>query len=496
MRRALLVRFVAGFVATLGVSCATVRPAGLAPSNAPQPKTLAEAWERADRDAASAVAAHRWPDLALGVVHQGKLIFFRGYGARDQAGHPVTEDSVFRFGSLTKSFTDNLLLQLRDEGRLSIDAPLERYLPEIRGVVYPTAEHTPITLRQLMSHSSGLPRLGRFDYTTHAPSEQEALDSLKGLPLDATPGTSFEYSNFALCLAGVVVQRVTGVPYHDAVRARIFEPLGMRAGWAPEDFPERLADGHAVPGPPVPDWRLGVCDSAGGIYGSLDDLARWAMLQLSAWPPSGAPESKVASRATLREAQSGASPFLQPRSVQGMGWVPTEAPPLDHVVWHNGSTLGYSAELWMMPESDLAVVALAGLPFDHAFEQLVVKTLATVLPFFPRPALELSSYLHDKVTALLRSIEPGTAVPADLYSKGYLAATKSPPELTNDTPETEIAFMRRVTGGSCAVASVRESRPFYAAFRIRCAGGELDMTLNLSQASPYSIEGSTISPAK
>jgi CubicO group peptidase (beta-lactamase class C family) len=479
-------------------SCATTRPTGEAPLNPSHATSLAEAWEQIDQDAAATVAAHHWSDLALGVVHKGKLVFFRGYGARDRSGEPVTEETVFRFGSITKSFTDLVLLQLRDEGKLSIDAPVEVYLPEIRGVVYPTGEHPPITLRQMMNHSSGLPRLGRFDYTTHAPTEQEALASLQGLPLNATPGTSSEYSNFALCLAGVVVQRVAGTSYHDAVKTRIFEPLGMKAGFAPDDFPSgRVATGHDESGKPVTDWSLGVCDSAGGIYGSLDDLSRWAILQLSAWPPGDAPESKVASRATLREAQSGASPFLEPESVQGMGWVPADQQQLGHVVWHNGATLGYSGELWMLSGHDLAVVALLGTGSgENALQHLVRQTLATLRPFFPKPAPVLSEWMKAKVTTLFQSLEPGSTTPTDLYSESYLAAPKDPPELTKDTAQREIGWLLEHTGGSCTVTTVNESKPFYAAFRARCGRGGFDMHLWLSSMSPYSIDGFRISDAK
>ena len=356
--------------------CATVR--GVPPA-AP---TLEAVEQAIDENAQATFQRSHWSNLALGIVSQGRLIWAKGYGSRTEgAADPVTAATVFRFGSITKTFTSLALLQLRDEGKVALDDPAERYLPELRGVVYPTAEHPPITLRELLTHTSGLPAVGSIDYTQGSPlTEAQLLGSLQGLKLEATPGTHYQYSNLAMCLVGLAVSRIAHLPYREVIEARIAQPLGLHLAWTPEAVgSERLASGHTPGHLPVSDWTLGACEPCGGIYGSLDDLARYAAFELSAWPPRDAPESPLATRSTLREAQSVLGPLLKPFAF-GANWVVQEDPALGHVVWHNGETLAYAAELWMLPARGLAVVALLGEGSESGLADLVRATLKALLP--------------------------------------------------------------------------------------------------------------------
>ena len=141
------------------------------------------------------------PAFAFGIVIDGKLAFAKGYGVRDLAsGGAVDEHTLFRIGSVTKVITSLAALRLVDQGKLRLDAPAQDYLPELRKLVYPTRDAPPLTVRQLMTHSSGLPNMGRFDdtRTDRGVTEQEVLQSLDGFALAYVPGTAVRYSNLGL----------------------------------------------------------------------------------------------------------------------------------------------------------------------------------------------------------------------------------------------------------------------------------------------------------
>src|SRR5690242_4240186 len=111
------------------------------------------------------------PGVAIGVVIDGELAYVKGFGVVDPASKAVPDaDTVYRIGSISKSFTGLALLSLRDEGALDLDDPLARWIPEASKITYPTRDERPITLRQLTQHTSGLPRMGPFD-PDHAPDE-------------------------------------------------------------------------------------------------------------------------------------------------------------------------------------------------------------------------------------------------------------------------------------------------------------------------------------
>ena len=223
------------------------------------------------------------PGFAIGIVIDGELVHTRGVGAVDLETRKAPDaDTVFRIGSLTKSFTALSLLALRDDGKLSLDDTLTRWIPEAGRLVYPTRDSRPIVLKQLLTHSSGLPRLGTFNYTRAdvAPTEREVVDSLKGFALENPPSTTFVYSNLGFALLGVVVGRAAAMPYRAFVTSRILKPLGMTSsGFDESEIPkDHLATAYkrGPGGRPVvaAPWRLGASEGMGGIYSTVRDMSR------------------------------------------------------------------------------------------------------------------------------------------------------------------------------------------------------------------------------
>ena len=234
-------------------------------------------------------ARYKVPDAAVGVVAGGRLLWFRGFGHRDTEGRwPVDERTAFRIGSITKTFTSVALLQLRDAGKLSLDDPLTKYLPEAAQIVNPGSE--PIRLRNLVTHTSGL---GREVMPKEGPPRRPCSRRSRGCASEFEPGTSQSYSNYAMALAGVVVERVSGEPYRQYMQRHVFDPLGMsETAFDAEGLPAgALAVGYqrAGDGPyhPIAKQRQGgAMEACGGLYSTVEDLAKYAAFELGACQPA------------------------------------------------------------------------------------------------------------------------------------------------------------------------------------------------------------------
>lgn len=188
---------------------------------------LAAAFPAIDRELAAELARQSLPGFAIGIVIDGELAYERGFGVTDLESRAKPDaDTIYRIGSITKSFIGLTILALRDAGKLGVDDPLARWIPEARGLVYPSRDSPPIVLRQLLAHTAGLPRLGPVDVDT-APKEAVIVASLAGLPLIFAPGTDWRYSNLAYSLLGLVAGRAAAAPFQDVVATYITRPLGM-----------------------------------------------------------------------------------------------------------------------------------------------------------------------------------------------------------------------------------------------------------------------------
>ena len=216
----------------------------------------------------------RLPSLTAAVFRGGEVVWDEAVGLADvEQRIEATTDSQYAVASITKTFTAASVMQLRDEGKLDLEDPLSRHLPE--------AAHGTPTLRRLLSHASGLQREppGEVWETLRFPDEEELLAGLEEAEQVLPPSTAWHYSNLAYALLGHVVSRVSGMPYHDYVRERLLQPVGLeRTTWGPGEgaalpyFVEPYSD--AVQREPV--LELGGKGGESGLYSTVGDLARWS----------------------------------------------------------------------------------------------------------------------------------------------------------------------------------------------------------------------------
>jgi CubicO group peptidase (beta-lactamase class C family) len=252
------------------------RPAEFAVRRLTEQELAAALGKKLDDDAAAGLFSG-----TVLLARSGKVLFSGARGLADREKRtPNTLDTRFRMGSMNKMFTATAVLQLAQAGKLALDAPIGRYLPD-----YPNKEvASKVTVHHLLTHTGGTGDIFTPEYEQHRLELRTLNDYVKlygqrGLRFE--PGSRWEYSNYGFILAGIVVQRVSGQGYYDYVRDHIFTPAGMTAtGSEPEEqaVPNRAVGYMREAGGPTPNAKTlpyrGT--SAGGGYTTVGDLLRFA----------------------------------------------------------------------------------------------------------------------------------------------------------------------------------------------------------------------------
>ena len=291
--------------------------------------------------------------IVVGIVNpQGTT--YHAYGRKRIATEETPdEDMVFEIGSITKVFTSILLVDMVERGELSLEDPIDRFLPD--GVSAPTRNGESITLEHLATHSSGLPRMP----TNFAPSDpgnpfadysvDQAYAFIDGYVLPRDIGSQYEYSNYGAGLLGHLLAMRAGVTYEELVEQRIAEQLGMpatRITLSP-DLQDRLAAGHAG-SEEVSNWDIPTLAGAGALRSTPRDMLTFLSANL------GLTESDLltAMHVTHQPRRSAGSPTMQ----IGLGWHIRTGD--QEVVWHNGGTGGYRSFAGFVNETQTGVVVL------------------------------------------------------------------------------------------------------------------------------------------
>jgi CubicO group peptidase (beta-lactamase class C family) len=375
--------FIRRFILALAVA-AVVVAAGSSPNAGQGDRAaLTAAFAEVDRLFKDFATETHVPGAAWGVIVDGALAHTSAAGFRDLAAKaPVDGDTVFRIASMTKSFTAMSILKLRDEGKLSLDDPAERYVPELKGLVYPTTDSPRITIRHLLSHSEGFPEDNPWGDRQLADSDDRLSQMLRGgIPFSNAPGIAFEYSNYGFAILGRIVSNVSKMRYADYVAANILRPLAMSSTTLEPSSvaAERLAHGYRWEDAQWKDEPLlsnGSFGSMGGMLTSVRDLSRYVSVFLSAWPPHDGPEEAPIRRASLREMQqlwrpsptivtrsaaSGAIQFVSPGYAFGLRV--SQTCDFRYSVGHSGGLPGFGSQMSWLPEYGVGIVAFGNLTY-------------------------------------------------------------------------------------------------------------------------------------
>ena len=302
------------------------------------------------------------PGAAVAVVSGDRQIFAKGFGvANIETGAPVTPDTLFRIGSVTKMFTAAVLATLAEEGRIKIDEPIGKY---VKGL---NAKLSLVTAHQLMSHMAGMTDESPSDYGSHDdPALAAYVRSLNEDYFFTEPGDIFSYSNPGFDVAGFLIEEVGGRPYADQMSDRLFKPLGMNSTtFRPTvamTYP--LSQGHSLSEKAKPTVIRPFGDNVAGwpdgfMFSSVNELSRFAI----AFMDSGRIDGKQVLNPTVITKLSTPyadlhSPFGFENGRYGYGLFVHDHRGV-HVVWHAGLLPGYGALLQMVPKQRFAVIVLA-----------------------------------------------------------------------------------------------------------------------------------------
>jgi D-alanyl-D-alanine carboxypeptidase len=336
-----------------------------------------------DAAARTEVERSRQPGLTLGVTDREETLAVRTYGLADLASQePVTPETLFEIGSIGKSFTAILALQLVDEGKIDLEAPVDRYLPWFT-VAQPPGD-SPITIAHLLSHTAGI--VAGIDGTPEAAFQ---VWSLRDLPTTSAPGEHFHYSNVGYKALGLVLEAVEGRPYPELLRARILEPLGMSATEPAitHDIQARLAVGYeylhddriGYPGAPLAaaTWlETGTAD--GSIASTAADMCAFVRLLLrDGEGPTGRLLSEQAfAQMTTRHGG------IDETVGYGYGLIIRD---LDgrRLIGHGGGMVGYLAGVQADAEAGIGAVVLQNGVSAHPMQ--LARTLIRIVRDGPDP---------------------------------------------------------------------------------------------------------------
>lgn len=310
----------------------------------------------------------RWgiPGLGVGIVEDGEIVYARGFGVQSlDTRAPVTTDSMFCVASITKCFVATAVMQLVEQGKLDLDTPLVQYLPEFQ---LDDERCTLITLRQVLSHTSGMPDMDEAEYDeliSHPEYNEDAsrryVLALAGRKMIADPGERFAYSNIAYDVLGYLISKTSGQIFEDYMRDHVFLPAGMPESALShlEIPPTRLAVPHLrTPlmrvNPVYPYHRADA--PASFLHTSVLELCNWAITCLKGSVPNGQGLLSPASYELMWTpvVDRGSPPFYESH---GLGWV------IGHyegvkTVSHGGGGFGWTDFLTILPEINGAVIIL------------------------------------------------------------------------------------------------------------------------------------------
>jgi beta-lactamase class C len=347
----------------------------LQPPNRPKPAPIAVVdaarlggspidYRRLDQRLQRLVAEDEMAGLAVAVIERGKINFVKGYGETvGESGDKVTTQTVFRWASVSKGLAATMVADLAAQGKLSLDDPIAKWAPSLK---LPGHGEYKATVADVLSHRVGLPQNAYDERLEDGWDTKELRRSYAALEPTCPPGTCTAYQNIAFDAASEIVERVTGLPYEAAVRARLFGPLGMSHASVSRDGlvqAKSWARPHLGKSRPleVPDAYYRV-PAAGGVNSSIYDFALWLRAQMGGVPRVLSPElldtihrPRVVTPVEQRRVRRFRDRLRDAR--YGLGWRDYDYL-CHHVVGHLGGVRGHRALIMFDPALRTGVVAL------------------------------------------------------------------------------------------------------------------------------------------
>lgn len=443
------------------------------------------------------------PGMVWGVIIDNRLAHVGTFGVRDRVSNaPVTGDTAFRIASMTKSFTALAILKLRDEGRLTLEDPVAKWIPEFATMDLPTRDTPPLRIRQLLSHSTGFPEDNPWG-DQQLSATDATLDGWlrKGIPFSTPPGTRYEYSNYAFGLLGRVVTKASGMSYEKYMRKEILSKLHMDG--TTFEFSDVPAASRAVgyrlkldrtygEEPPLPH---GVFGSMGGLLTTATDLGKYVAFHLSAWPARDDAETGPVRRASVREmahlwtpsnlTASYANGVLKASETgYGFGLRVTSDCRFEHIVAHGGGLPGFGSYMAWLPEYGVGIFAMATLtysgpaePISKAWDEML-KTGG--LRKRELPATPIQTQMRDHILNLWKRWDDGEAK--------RIASMNLFLDAPVEQRKAEIAALKAEVGECSAAGPVLPENWLRGQFNMKCEKGTVGVFFTMAPTQPPLVQ--------
>ena len=480
------------------------------PSTAPAPVPIAQLVPAIDAHFQRFQQVAHVPGLVYGIVRDGRVQHIGVMGVQNlDARRPVTPETLFRIASMSKVFTALAIVKLRDDGKLSLDALAETYVPEMKGWRYPTSDSPRIRVRDLLSHTGGFVTDDPWgDRQTPLPEAEFTRMLRDGVPFPRPPSIAYEYSNFGYALLGRIITNVSGRPYKDYIEQTIMRPLGMTAtGYDISASPaDRRALGYRWENEAFarePDLAHGAFGSMGGVQTNAIDYAKWVTFLLSAWPPRDGAEAGPARRSSVRELSQGLNfPQRGPRPgatgaqcvqavTYGMGLRVAQDCVAGLTLAHGGGYPGYGSYVLLLPEHDTGIFAFTNR--TYAGPSGVVWDVAIELHkagWFRSRTIPVSAALAKAYGSVMsmyqaRGIGPGRAA----LSENFLM------DRSEANWAAEFARLDREAGACRTDAPITATGALAGTFTWTCERGVINGSVLLAPTNPPTIQSLRLTAA-
>ena len=490
------------------IATGTVPPSQFADSR--RREKLATAFPEIERLFKNFMERQLTPGAVLGVIIDGELAFVKVAGVREKTSDaPVTPETVFRIASMTKSFTAMAILKLRDEGKLTLEDPVSKYVPELAHLPYPTSDSETLKIRHLLTHSEGFPEDNPWGDRQLAQSDKTMREWMRtGIPFSTSPGTAFEYSNYGFAILGQIVAKASGRPYEVYVRDNILKPLGMNSSTfeMSEVAREQIALGYRWEEnalKPEPILAHGSFGAMGGLWTNARDLARYVAFLMSAFPPRDEPERGPIKRSSAREMQqvwrfspgSASRPTVDaPLQIGAGGYAYGLGVSSDcrfaHVVGHGGGLPGYGSLMRWLPEHGVGLIGMSNLTyqgFNGLFNEvtLALHRTGALLPRVVQPSPELLKAQAD-VSQLILKWDDSLA--------NRVAADNLFLDVAADVRKTRWKALAEQHGVCRPATSINPENALRGEWRMMCDRGWLNVFITLAPTMPPKVQLISVNP--
>ena len=447
------------------------------------------------------------PGVAYGIVADGKLLYSGNIGYTDiDKKIPVTSASLFRIASMSKSFTAMAILKLRDEGKLNLDDPAYKFIPELKTLRYPTADAPHITIRHLQSHSAGFPEDNPWGDRQLADTDKDFMEFIgKQITFSNPPGVAYEYSNLGFALLGKIITKVSGIRYQDFIKKNIWQPLGMATStWEfAEVAPNKLAHGYRWLNNKwneetlLHDTKDGSWGAMGSMISSIDEFANYMALHLSAWPPGNAKDTGPVKRSSIREMHhpwrmiginpgytfpNGKTCPISTAYCFGLGWM-KDCDGKTYIA-HSGGLPGFGSQWRIMPEYGIGVVSFANRTYSP-MTFINLKALDTIIKMAGLQPMQLpaSNILEQRKTELVKLLPHwNNAEKSGLFAENFF------PDNPIDTLKKYAKELYARAGKIISVKEVKPENQLRGSFIIEGEKIDMEVYFTLSPENPPLIQ--------